>query len=97
MLVVFHSQSAFAGKVSGKMPMCLCRGPPEEVTLCPSQWLCIEMIAYSFAQGGGGGGMFGKMLFSDLLRWSMYHGDTNERQRSELHMVRKEGGKGKWH
>ena len=21
----------------------------------------------------------------------MYHGDTNERQRSELHMVRKEG------
>ena len=22
----------------------------------------------------------------------MYHGDTNERQRSELHMVRKEGG-----
>ena len=25
----------------------------------------------------------------------MYHGDTNERQRSELHMVRKDGGKGK--
>ena len=23
----------------------------------------------------------------------MYHGDTNERQRSELHMVRKEGGR----
>ena len=26
----------------------------------------------------------------------MYHGDTNERQRLELHMVRKERGKGKW-
>ena len=65
------------------------------MTLCPSLWLCIEMIAYSFAQRGGE--MFGKMLFSDLLRWSMYHGDTNERQCSELHMVRKEGGKGKWH
>ena len=25
----------------------------------------------------------------------MYYGDTNERQRSKLHMVRKEGGKGK--
>ena len=25
----------------------------------------------------------------------MYHGDTNERQCLELHMVRKEGGKGK--
>ena len=25
----------------------------------------------------------------------MYHGDTNERQRSELHMVKREGGKGK--
>ena len=23
----------------------------------------------------------------------MYHGDTNERQRSELHVVRKEGGR----
>ena len=30
------------------------------------------------------------------LRWSMYHGDANERQRSELHMVRKEGGREKW-
>ena len=26
----------------------------------------------------------------------MYHGDTNKRQRSELHMVRKEGGREKW-
>ena len=25
----------------------------------------------------------------------MYHGDTNERQHSELHMLRKEGGKRK--
>ena len=28
-----------------------------------------------------------------LLRWSMYHGDATERQPSELHMVRKEGGR----
>ena len=25
----------------------------------------------------------------------MYHGDINERQRLKLHMVKKEGGKGK--
>ena len=26
----------------------------------------------------------------------MYHGDANERQHLELHMVRKQGGRGKW-
>ena len=30
---------------------------------------------------------------STYLRWPMYHGDTNERQLSELHMARKEGRK----
>ena len=32
-------------------------------------------------------------ILDSLLRWSMYHGDMNERQHSELHMVRKEGGR----
>ena len=31
-----------------------------------------------------------------LWRWPVYHGNANERQATELHMVRKEKGMKKW-